>query len=64
MEAIQSATSLAARYMGWADRVGTLKPGLMGDLVAVPGNPLEDIKRLQSVDVVVKGGLVFKAPAR
>lgn len=62
MEAIQSATSLAARYMGWADRVGTLKPGLMGDLVAVPGNPLEDIKRLQSVDVVVKGGLVFKAP--
>ncbi|HEY7377694.1 MAG TPA: amidohydrolase family protein [Steroidobacteraceae bacterium] len=63
MEAIQSATSVAARYMGWADRVGTLKPGLMGDLVAVPGNPLEDIKRLQSVDVVVKGGLVFKAPA-
>jgi imidazolonepropionase-like amidohydrolase len=64
MEAIQSATSLAAHYMGWSDRVGALKPGLMGDLVAVPGNPLDDIKRLQSVDVVVKGGLVFKAPAQ
>jgi imidazolonepropionase-like amidohydrolase len=63
MEAIQSATSLAARYMGWSDRVGALKQGLMGDLVTVSGNPLDDIKRLQNIDVVVKGGLVFKAPA-
>ena len=43
MEAIQSATSIAARYMGWSDRVGALQPGLMGDLIAVAGNPLDDI---------------------
>lgn len=60
MQAIQSATSVAARYMGWADRVGALAPGLFGDLIAVEGNPLEDITRLQNVAVVVKGGLVFK----
>ena len=62
MEAIQSATSVAARYMGWQERVGALKPGLYGDLVAVRGNPLKDISVLQQVEVVIKGGLVFKAP--
>jgi imidazolonepropionase-like amidohydrolase len=60
MEAIQSATSLAAHYMGWDDRVGSLKAGAFGDLIAVEGNPLEDITRLQNVAVVIKGGLVFK----
>jgi imidazolonepropionase-like amidohydrolase len=62
MEAIQSATSVAARYMGWGDRVGSLAAGRYGDLIAVSGDPLEDIARLQQVDVVIKGGLVFKAP--
>jgi imidazolonepropionase-like amidohydrolase len=60
MEAIQSATSLAAHYMGWDDRVGSLKPGAFGDLIAVEGDPLENITRLQNVAVVIKGGLVFK----
>ena len=62
MEAIKSATSVAARYMDWADRVGAVEPGLFGDLVAVRGNPLEDVSILERVDAVVKGGLVFKAP--
>jgi imidazolonepropionase-like amidohydrolase len=62
MEAIQAATSLAARYMGWERDVGALQPGRFGDLVAVEGNPLEDVSRLQDVAVVVKGGLVFKRP--
>jgi imidazolonepropionase-like amidohydrolase len=61
MQAIQSATSAAARYMGWDDRVGALEPGRYGDLIAVRCKPLEDIGCLQRVDVVVKGGLVFKA---
>ena len=64
MEAIQSATSLAARHMGWADRVGSLQPGRFGDLVAVRGNPLEDVKVLQDVAVVIKGGLPFKLPTQ
>jgi imidazolonepropionase-like amidohydrolase len=60
MQAIQSATSVAANYMGWSDRVGALVPGRYGDLIAVRCLPLEDVTCLQHVDVVVKGGLVFK----
>jgi imidazolonepropionase-like amidohydrolase len=62
MTAIQAATSLAARHMGWDDRVGSLQPGRFGDLVAVRGDPLQDIARLQDVAVVIKGGLAFKLP--
>lgn len=62
MEAIQSATSVAAKVMGWADSVGAIEPGRYGDVIAVKGNPLEDVKVLQDVQVVVKGGLVFKKP--
>jgi imidazolonepropionase-like amidohydrolase len=62
MEAIQSATSVAARYMGWEDRVGAIAPGRYGDLIAVRCDPLADISCLEHVDVVVKGGLVFRQP--
>ena len=62
MEAIRSATSVAAHYMGWDDRVGALTPGRFGDLIAVKNDPLEDIAQLQNVAAVVKGGLVFKMP--
>ncbi len=62
MEAIKSATSVAARYMGWSDRVGQLAPGRFADLIAVNGKPLEDITRLQDIAVVIKGGLAFKLP--
>lgn len=64
MEAIQAATSVAAKYMGWSDKVGALTPGHFGDLIAVPGDPLDDIKRLQDVPVVIKGGLAFKLPEK
>jgi imidazolonepropionase-like amidohydrolase len=62
MEAIRSATSVAARYMGWSDRVGQIVPGRFGDIIAVKGDPLEDVTRLEDVAVVIKGGLVFKLP--
>jgi imidazolonepropionase-like amidohydrolase len=62
MEAIQSATSLAARYMGWSDRVGQVAPGFYADVIAVKGDPLADITRLQDVAVVIKDGLAFKLP--
>jgi imidazolonepropionase-like amidohydrolase len=48
--------------MGWSDRVGSLAPGRYGDLIAVEGDPLADPTRLERVDVVVKGGLVFEGP--
>ena len=62
MEAIKSATSVAARAMHWDDHVGTIQKGLYGDIVAVKGDPLSDIRELESIDVVIKGGLIFKAP--
>jgi imidazolonepropionase-like amidohydrolase len=62
MQAIQSATSVAARYLGWSDRVGAIAPGRFADLIAVRGDPLADIEKLQEVAVVVRGGLVFKQP--
>lgn len=62
MEAIRAATSVAARVLGWADRVGALRPGRFGDLVAVAGDPLDDMRVLEHVAAVVKGGIVIKAP--
>jgi len=63
MQAIQSATSEAAWYMGLDHEVGALAPGLYGDLIAVHGDPEQDIAVLEQVDVVIKGGLPFKLPA-
>lgn len=60
MEAIKAATSVAAKVIGWEDDVGSLTEGRLGDLIAVPGDPLSDVSLLQDVDVVVKGGLLFK----
>ena len=62
MDAIKSATSVAAKYQGLSDRTGALTPGHYGDLIAVTGDPLEDITLLEHVAVVIKGGLVFKLP--
>jgi len=60
MQAIRSATGVAAKHMGWGDRVGTLAAGRFGDLIAVRGDPLADITLLERVEVVVKGGDVVK----
>jgi imidazolonepropionase-like amidohydrolase len=62
MEAIQSATSVAAKVMGWSDRVGSIALGRFGDVIAVKGDPLQDIRHLQDVAVVVKGGVVVREP--
>ena len=60
MQAIQSATRVAAKYMGWSENVGTIEPGKFGDVIAVRDDPLEDISSLQNVAIVVKGGMLFK----
>ena len=60
MQSIQSATSVAAKYMGWERDVGAIVPGRYGDIVAVRGNPLEDISLLENVEVVIKGGVRYK----
>jgi imidazolonepropionase-like amidohydrolase len=61
MEAIRSATVVAAELMGWRDRVGALEPGLFADLIAVEGEVLSDVGRLTDVALVMKGGRVLSA---
>lgn len=63
VDAIRSATSVAARHLGWEADVGTLRPGRYGDLVAVRDDPLADVTALQRIAAVVKGGVVFRRPA-
>jgi imidazolonepropionase-like amidohydrolase len=60
MQAILSATLWAAELMGWEDRIGSIEPGFYADLVAVQGDPTEDITVLESGDFVMKGGKVVK----
>jgi imidazolonepropionase-like amidohydrolase len=61
LEAIRSATLNAAALLGVADR-GRIAPGALADVIAVPGNPLENITSLEHVVFVMKAGAVVKAP--
>ena len=63
LAAIQAATIAAADLTGVSDR-GALESGLLADIIAVPGNPLNDIRTLEQVDFVMKGGVVYREPAR
>jgi imidazolonepropionase-like amidohydrolase len=49
-----------AKLLGWSGQIGELKPGYYADLIAVPGNPLEDISTLRKVSFVMKNGAVVK----
>jgi len=60
MDAIKSATSVAAVHMDMASDVGAIAVGRYGDIIAVRGNPLSTITVLQDVDAVIKGGTVVK----
>ena len=62
MQALQSATIVAARNMGWGERVGSLAPGKFADLVAVEGDALADLSSFGRVAFVMKGGVVVKGP--
>jgi imidazolonepropionase-like amidohydrolase len=63
MQAIQAATANAAEALGRQADVGAIAVGRYGDLIAVAGDPLADVARLQSVAFVMKGGDVVKAAA-
>ncbi|HWM28029.1 MAG TPA: amidohydrolase family protein [Woeseiaceae bacterium] len=60
MEAIQAATVHAAELIGWPDAVGAIEAGRYADIIAVRGNPLEDVSLLENVGFVMKGGVVYK----
>jgi imidazolonepropionase-like amidohydrolase len=60
LQAIQAATVNAADLLGWAGKVGSLDPGAWADIVAVDGNPLQDVTMLERVKFVMKGGDVVR----
>lgn len=62
MEAIAAATIYAADNMGKSALIGSIAPGKAGDLIAVDGDPLADIRELEDVDFVMKGGVAYKTP--
>jgi imidazolonepropionase-like amidohydrolase len=63
LEAIRSATTVAAEMLGWQGKVGVIAPGAFADVIAVSGDPLKDVSVLEKVDFVMKGGEVVKQPA-
>jgi imidazolonepropionase-like amidohydrolase len=60
VQALQAGTLNAAELLGWEDRIGTLEPGKLADLVAVAGDPVQDIQLMKRVRFVMKGGVVYK----
>jgi imidazolonepropionase-like amidohydrolase len=60
MEAIRSSTSVAAEFLGIADRHGSLEAGKQADIIAVSGNPLDNIRLMENVTFVMKGGRIYK----
>jgi len=59
-QSLMAGTSAGAELLGLADKVGSLRPGSMADIVAVPGNPVDDIKVTQQVIFVMKGGVIYR----
>jgi imidazolonepropionase-like amidohydrolase len=64
MQAIQAGTLSGATLLGREHDVGSLAAGKLADLVAVAGDPLQDITRLEHVAFVMKGGVVYKQDGR
>ena len=60
VDALKAATSGDAQLLGVEDRTGTLEPGKLADIVAVPGNPLETISQVEKVRFVMKDGVVYR----
>jgi imidazolonepropionase-like amidohydrolase len=60
VEALKAATSADAELLGLAGRIGTLEPGKLADIVAVPGDPIQDIRQTAKVKFVMKEGIIYR----
>jgi imidazolonepropionase-like amidohydrolase len=58
--ALKAGTIVDAELLGMADRIGTLEPGKLADIVACPGNPLQDIRQVERIRFVMKDGVVYR----
>ena len=59
-DALRMATSVNARILGMEDKIGTIKKGAWADMIAIDGDPLKNIRALDSVRMVMKGGVFIK----
>jgi len=62
LEALQAGLINGAKLLGWSNEIGALKPNFVADIIAVPGNPLDDISALTRVSFVMKGGTIYRRP--
>jgi imidazolonepropionase-like amidohydrolase len=62
LEVLQAGLLNGARLLGWQNEIGALKPGCFADIIAVPGNPVDDIGALTHVAFVMKGGTIYRRP--
>ena len=60
LAALQAGTLNGAKLLGWQGQIGAVKSGYFADIIAVPGDPLQDIGVLQKVSFVMKGGVVYR----
>jgi imidazolonepropionase-like amidohydrolase len=63
VQALRAATSTDARVLHMQDRIGSVAPGLLADLIAVDGDPTREISAIRHVRLVMKGGAVFRGPS-
>jgi len=64
MDAIKSATSRPAEMLDMEGKIGAIAPGAYADIVAVNGDPLQDVKILENVQFVMKDGRVFRSAGK
>jgi imidazolonepropionase-like amidohydrolase len=60
LAALEAGLLNGAKLLGWQNQIGPLKPGYWADVIAVPGDPLEDISVLQRVSFVMKAGVIYR----
>src|SRR6202043_1162756 len=60
LAAIQAGTVNGAKLLGWEGQIGVLKAGYLADVIAVSGNPIENVSALKDVTFVMKGGVVYR----
>lgn len=62
LDALQAGLLNGAKLLGWQNEIGALKPNYFADVIAVPGNPLDDISALTRVSFVMKSGAIYHKP--